>query len=106
LRLRPHAKRHRCGWRKPERTGENARLIERVFEELQARAPEGLRYLVLRYNEGSFAHIVEQHDGAPSLSDFEAFRTFQRSIGERWLVRPEASEVNVVGSYGMIPGAD
>jgi hypothetical protein len=86
---------------KPERIEENARLISSVFDELQAQAPEGLRYTVLRYGEGRFLHLVEQRDGAPSLPDFEAFRAFQKGASERWLVRPEVSEVTVVGSYGM-----
>ena len=30
---------------KPERIEENQRLIERVFQELHAKAPEGVRYL-------------------------------------------------------------
>jgi hypothetical protein len=85
---------------------ENAHLIERVFDELRAQAPEGLRYMVLRYGEGRFAHLVEQRDGAPSLTDFEAFRAFQKNVGERWIARPEVSEVTVVGSYGMMPNAD
>ena len=87
---------------KLEHTEENARLIGSVFDELQAHAPEGLRYMVLRYGEGRFVHMVEQRDGVPSLSDFEAFRAFQKSASERWLVRPEVSEVTVVGSYGMM----
>jgi hypothetical protein len=45
--------------------------------------------------------LVEQRDGAPSLPDFEAFRAFQKGATERWLTRPEVSEVTVVGSYGV-----
>lgn len=90
---------------KPDRAEENARLIGSVFAELQAQAPKGLRYVVLRYGEGRFAHLAEQPDGAPSLSDFAAFRAFQQSAGERWLVRPEVSAVSLVGSYGMTPDA-
>jgi hypothetical protein len=90
---------------KPEHTEENARLISSVFDELQAKAPKGLRYMVLRYGEGGFLHLVEQRDGAPSLPDFDAFRAFQKGASERWLVRPEVNQVTVVGSYGMIPDA-
>jgi hypothetical protein len=86
---------------KPEHAEENARLIRSVFDELQTQAPEGLRYTVLRYGEGQFLHLVEQRDGAPSLPDFEAFRAFQKGATERWLTRPEVSEVTVVGSYGV-----
>jgi hypothetical protein len=87
---------------KPEHIEENARLIRSVFDELQAQAPKGLRYRVLRYGEGRFLHLVEQRDGAPSLADFEAFHAFQKGASERWLVRPEVSEVTVVGSYGIL----
>jgi hypothetical protein len=90
---------------KPEHTEENARLIRLVFDELKAHAPAGLGYVAFRYGEGRFVHVVEQRDGAPSLQDFEAFRAFQKSAGERWLVRPEVSEVTVVGSYGMMQDA-
>jgi hypothetical protein len=88
---------------KPEHTEENARLIGDVFDALHAHAPEGLSYRVLRYGEGCFVHLVEQRDGAPSLSDFKAFRAFQKNGGELWLVRPQVNEVTVVGSYGMLP---
>jgi hypothetical protein len=30
---------------KPEQAEENARLIEKVFQELRTRAPDGVRYL-------------------------------------------------------------
>lgn len=86
---------------KPEHTAENTRLICNVFDELHTHAPEGLRYMVLRYGEGCFVHLVEQRDGAPSLRDFEAFRAFQKHADERWLARPQANEAAVVGSYGM-----
>jgi hypothetical protein len=90
---------------KPEHTAENARLIGRVFDELRTHAPAGLRYLVLRCGEGRFAHFVEERGVAPTLADFEAFRAFQKSASERWLVRPEVSEVAVLGSYGILPDA-
>jgi hypothetical protein len=86
---------------KPECTEENARLIRAVFEELRVKAPNGLRYMVLRHGDGRFVHFVEQRDGAPGLSDFEAFRAFQKDASERFQGRPEANEVQVVGAYGI-----
>src|SRR5262249_51052000 len=53
---------------RPEAADENARLIADVFRELEAKAPEGLRYLVLRLADGGFVHVVEQAEGAPSLT--------------------------------------
>src|SRR4051812_42996963 len=44
---------------KPGRADENQRLIEEVFQELRAARPEGVRYMVLRMADDSFAHFVE-----------------------------------------------
>jgi len=55
---------------KPDRADENERLIEAVFEELHAKAPDGVRYAALRLADGSFVHLVETEEGAfaiPSL---------------------------------------
>src|SRR5258708_35960518 len=42
---------------KPEKAEENARLIEKVFQELRAKAPNGVRYLALKLADGSFIHF-------------------------------------------------
>jgi hypothetical protein len=89
---------------KPEHADENARLIGDVFAELRAKAPDGLRYMALRYRGGRFLHFAQQRDGAPSLPDFAAFRLFLEGGSERWAVRPEVSDAIVVGSYGMTLG--
>jgi RNA polymerase sigma-70 factor, ECF subfamily len=44
---------------KAERTEENERLIKQVFEELNERAPEGVRYMAVKLDDGSFMHFVE-----------------------------------------------
>src|SRR3989442_1255096 len=43
---------------KPDRAQENQRLIESVFAELEAKSPDGIRYLVLRLDDGTFVHFV------------------------------------------------
>ena len=57
---------------RPEAAHENERLIQEVFQELQAKSPQGVRYLAMRLNDGTFIHfsIVETTDGskAPSRS--------------------------------------
>ncbi|THD45034.1 MAG: hypothetical protein E7774_08765 [Bradyrhizobium sp.] len=88
---------------KPDHSEENARLIGGVFDELRAKAPDGLRYLVLRYGAGRFLHFAQQQDNAPSLPDFASFRLFQKGVSERWVARPEVNEPIIVGSYGMTP---
>lgn len=91
---------------KRESAEENARLVSDVFSELHERSPEGLPYFVLRRNDGTFLHLFRQEDGAPALSEFEAFRTFQKTIGERCRDRPATTDVIVVGSYGVVSNAD
>lgn len=88
---------------KPEAADENAGLIRAVFEELRAKAPTGLRYMVLRNGEGRFVHFVQQEEGGPSLSGLDAFRSFQKDSGARIQGRPEVNEVEVVGAYGFEP---
>lgn len=89
---------------KPERAEENAQLIEAVFRELQAAAPEGVRYLALRLGDGSFVHFViaEPEKGAGPLQSLAAFRAFQSGIRERCLDLPAASEATIVGNYRML----
>jgi hypothetical protein len=87
---------------RPEAADENARLIQAVFGELQSRAPEGLRYLVLRLADGSFVHVVEQADGAPSLTSLDAFKAFAAGIRDRALVPPATVDAEIVGSYRML----
>ncbi len=53
---------------KPELADKNAELIAGVFAELQAAKVEGVRYLSLRLDDGTFVHFVETDadDGPPS----------------------------------------
>lgn len=87
---------------KPEKTEENQRLIEKVFEELHAKSPEGLRYLALRLGDSTFVHFVSVEDGAASVTALDAFRTFQSEIKERCAEPPQAAEATVVGNYRML----
>jgi len=63
---------------KPETAQENERLIRQVFQELRVKSPEGVRYLALRLNDGTFIHFssVETKDGANLIPQLEAFRSF------------------------------
>ena len=87
---------------KPARAQENQDLVEKVFEELHARQPKGLRYLVLRLGDGTFLHFVSTEEGAESLTALDAFRTFQGAIKERCIVLPQAADASVVGNYRML----
>jgi hypothetical protein len=88
----------------PERVEENVRLIEKVFQELQAKAPEGVRYLVLQLGDGTFVHFsaVETVDGASPIPKLDAFRTYVTGIKERCVEPPRQSDATIVGNYRML----
>jgi len=93
---------------KPEQASENARLIEQVFRELRAKAPDGVRYLALRLADGTFVHFVEADDGPSLIPQLEAFQSFQKGIKERCIELPQSSEATVVGllvNGALVPAA-
>ncbi len=87
---------------KPEAADRNAELIAKVFEELQAAKPDGLRYLSLRLDDDSFVHFVEAEEGANLLQKLEAFQAFQSGIRERCVELPQARSVTIIGNYRML----
>jgi hypothetical protein len=89
---------------KPETAEENERLIREVFQELRVKSPEGVRYLALRLNDGTFIHFstVETKDGANPIPQLEAFRSFQSGIQERCIEPPQLGAATIVGNYRML----
>jgi hypothetical protein len=89
---------------KPDRTAENEALIKAVFAELHATAPEGLRYMSLKFADGSFVHFVENDakDPAGVLQSLTAFQAFLSGIRDRCIEPPQSDEVTIVGNYRML----
>jgi hypothetical protein len=89
---------------KPEMAQENQRFIEKVFEELRAKVPTDIRYLVLRLADGTFVHfaIAENEDGTNPLRKIEAFQAFQAQAEERSVEPPRASAATIIGNYRML----
>jgi hypothetical protein len=82
----------------------NATLVRAVFEELRARAPEGIRYASYRLADGvTFVHVatVADRDDNP-LTALPAFKAFQAQLKDRCVEAPVVTEVSVVGSYGGV----
>lgn len=82
----------------------NAMLVRAVFEELRARAPEGIRYTSYCLADGvTFVHIasVEKPDENP-LTALPSFRAFQARLKDRCVEPPVVTELSVVGSYGEV----
>lgn len=87
---------------KPDRGDENVAYVTKVFEELVESTPDGLRYLTFRADDGvSFTHIasIETEDGGNPLSATKAFKEFQAELKDRCEVPPQATTVELVGSY-------
>jgi sulfite reductase alpha subunit-like flavoprotein len=82
-------------------TDENERLIKSVFQELEAKSPDGIRYAVLKLGDGSFVHfvVVEAPEASSPLRDLAAFRAFQTDIAARCIDAPQSAEASIVGNY-------
>ncbi|HEY3919210.1 MAG TPA: hypothetical protein VGL83_15570 [Stellaceae bacterium] len=89
---------------KPEKTGENQRLIEQVFEELRAKAPSDLRYMSARLGDGTFVHIAfsEAGDSSP-FTRLASFQAYLEGIKERVAAPPLQGEATIIGNYRMLP---
>src|SRR3981081_3017366 len=87
---------------KPEAADRNAGLVEKVFEELMAKAPEGVRYLVLRLEDDRFVHFVETLEGATPLPWLESFKAFQAGIRAPCVEPPVPNGATIVGNYRML----
>lgn len=91
---------------KSDKAEKNRALVEKVFGELNADRPAGLRYATFRLADGvSFVHVasVDTDDGTNPLNSSSAFSEFQRQIGDRLEEGPVASGATVVGSYRFWP---
>ena len=95
---------------KPDRADENQALIEKVFAELDAAAPPGLRYASFRLDDGvSFVHVaeVDTDDGTNPLTADRGVRRVpardRRSLRRR---SASPSDATLVGSYQFAPRED
>jgi len=87
---------------KPDQADRNQQLVERVFEELAATDPGGVRYATFRLADGvTFVHIasLERDDGSNPLGETAAFKEFQRELPGRCAEPPAPQDATVVGSY-------
>jgi hypothetical protein len=86
---------------RPDVAERNQQLIERVFEELRALQPRGLRYMAFRLEDGvGFVHVaIFDGDGDP-LAESAAFRRFQEGTAERLVGPPDIKSMTIIGSYG------
>jgi len=85
---------------RPDAADENQRLVERVFAQLAAEEPDGLRYASFRLADGvTFVHVAVVEGEHNPLGQLAAFADFQRDIKDRCVEPPVASEATLIGSY-------
>jgi hypothetical protein len=88
---------------KREKAEENERLIGKVFQELHAKSPEGVRYLALKLGDGTFIHFkVDTGEGTDPIHGLAAFRSFRSGIRQRCVEPPEADDAIIIGNYRML----
>jgi hypothetical protein len=93
---------------KPDRVQENEALVRAVYEELARTQPDGLRYATFKLEDGvSFVHVasVATDDGRNPLTELQAFREFQREIGDRCDQPPVATGLSTIGSFRFAGGS-
>lgn len=75
-----------------------------VYAELAEKQPDGLRYATFRMPDAvTFMHLIIETDQAGAiLGQIEAFRAFSADIDARCDEPPVATEISLVGSYGVI----
>jgi len=90
---------------KPEAAAENRRLVEAVFEALQAESPKDFGYTVIELGDGSLVHLVTDFgDEAFKLGALPSVQAFRRGIAERCDEQPQSSDASIVGHYGNAAG--
>ena len=89
---------------KADRADENRQFIKKVFAQLDANKPDGLRYVSFNLDDGlSFVHIavVETADGKNPLPETPAFQDFVSDIKDCCDEPPVATKADIVGSYRL-----
>lgn len=91
---------------RPEAADENQRLVEKVFAQLAAEDPGGMRYATFRLADGvTFMHLfIQEDDDHNPLPGLAAFQDFQRGMAERCVDQPVRTEISLVGAYRLLGG--
>lgn len=88
---------------RPDAAQENQELVEKVFAELNATNPDGLRYASFLLADGvTFVHVAQVDGPENPLFQLSSFAEFQRQIGSRTVGPPDSSDATIVGSYGFL----
>ena len=87
---------------KKDKAQENIDYITNVFNALEIKKPDGLRYVSFKLEDGvSFVHIasIETESGENPLPEFDEFKAFVKDIASRCEEPPVASSIETIGQY-------
>ncbi len=85
---------------RPEAAEENERLITAVFAQLADERPDGMRYVVIRLEDGiSFVHVALFEGEDNPLPALGAFGAFVSAIDTRCAEGPTAANGTVIGDF-------
>ncbi|WP_202919188.1 hypothetical protein [Saccharothrix deserti] len=83
-----------------EAADENQQLVEKIFAQLNADDPGGMRYATFRLADGvTFVHVVVHETDDNPLDGIAAFAEFQKGFGDRVGGPPSFSDATLLGSY-------
>jgi len=88
---------------KADQSDDNVGLVEAVFAALKGKSPEGVRYATFVADDGvTFFHIASFDDGVENpLPQLDAFKAFQKGLGDRCEEGPVPTSVKEVASYNF-----
>jgi len=87
-----------------DRVAEHERFVQAVFDELTRTKPQGLRYAAFKEPDGvSYVHLASIEADKNPLAESPAFQAFQAGLRDRCEVQPVATDLQVLGSYQLLP---
>ncbi|UCI07930.1 hypothetical protein [Mesorhizobium sp. B1-1-8] len=84
---------------------QNRALVAKVFEALNEKQPQSVRYLVLELENGEFVHLVGFDKDSSAITELDAFKAFGADHSERRSTPLARSAAKIVGDYRMLAGA-
>jgi hypothetical protein len=84
---------------KPEHVDRDRRMLDAVFDELDALAPEGVSYVTFVLDDGLSHVAIVETDGPGRFSQLPAFRHYRAGLDERCEEPPVVTELTQIGQY-------
>jgi hypothetical protein len=86
---------------KPERVGENIKLVKKVFEELHTLNIAGVKYSVYQMGENVFVYFTcfENEEADLRFRSMKSFKAFQKDHIARQMEKPIITDIEEIESF-------